>query len=215
MPIREALQQLQGEGLIQLIPNRGAVIRAVDEKFIRDIYDIREILEVFFTSRAATHAAPDDIAELIAIQQSYEKYTSLDDVGVRLKLNLEFHARIYKLAGNDEALAMIGRHAGITRALIHRYNHSPERIYQICQQHRAVIQAISARDPETAGKIAGQHMRDARDDLLVKFNQAPIVKSGPKARAVANNPSDANAPVATRGGVPEMRVSERERKNAS
>ena len=215
MPIREALQQLQGEGLIQLIPNRGAIVRAVDEKFIRNIYDIREILEVFFTRRAATLATPDVIGELIAIQQKYESCTGLEDIGMRLKLNLEFHARIYKLAGNDEALEMIGRHAGITRALIHRYNHSPERIYQICQQHRAIIEAVSSRDPETAGKIAGQHMRDARDDLLVKFNLAPIVKSDPKAGAAADNPPGSNSPVIARGGAPVKGHSEREKNHAS
>jgi DNA-binding GntR family transcriptional regulator len=185
MPIREALQQLQGEGLIRLIPNRGAIVRAVDEKFITNIYDIRQVLEDFFTRRAAVLATPEDIAGLAAIEQAYERCTRPDEIGTRIRLNLEFHGRIYRLAGNEEALAMVGQHAGIARALVHRYNHTPERIYQICEQHRAIIDAIATRDPDRAGEIAGQHMRDARDALLVKMRVDPIVKTRPKPGAAA------------------------------
>ena len=183
MPIREALQQLQGEGLVRLIPNRGAIVRAVDEKFVTNIYDIREILEAFFTQRAAERATAVDIAELTALEQVYERYTRPDEIGMRLKLNFEFHGRIYKLAGNEEALAMIGEHTAIGRALVHRYNHTPARVYQICEQHRAIIDAMAAHDGERAAKIAGQHMRDARDALLEKMRVDPIVKSQPQDKA--------------------------------
>ncbi len=176
MPIREALQQLQGEGLIRLIPNRGAVVRTVDEKFISNIYDIREILEVFFTQRAATLADKSDIAELNVIQQAYERYTNVDDVAMRIKLNLRFHGLIYRLAGNEDALEIIDKHAIIARALVQRYNHTPTRIENICAQHRAIIAAIAARDVEKAGEVAAQHMRDARNELLEQLRSDPHAK---------------------------------------
>jgi DNA-binding GntR family transcriptional regulator len=106
---------------------------------------------------------------------------------MRIEHNRAFHGRIYKLAGNDEALAMIGGHAGMGRALVRRYNHTPGRIYQICQQHRAIIEAMSARDPDAAGKAAGQHMRDARDEVLTRLRLDPIGGSGAKAGAAAIN----------------------------
>jgi DNA-binding GntR family transcriptional regulator len=183
MPIREALQQLQGEGLVQLIPNRGAVVRAVDEKFVTNIYDIREILEAFFTRRAAERAAAEDIAGLTALEQVYERYTRPDEIAQRLKLNYEFHGRIYKLAGNEEALAMIGEHTAIGRALVRRYNHTPARVWAICEQHRAIIDAMAAHDGERAARVAGQHMRDARDALLAQMRLDPIVKGRPQEKA--------------------------------
>jgi DNA-binding GntR family transcriptional regulator len=88
---------------------------------------------------------------------------------------------------------MIAQHSGIGRALIHRYNHTPSRIYQICQQHRAIIEAMSARDVEAAGTIAGQHMRDARDELLAKLRLEPIVKSRSKAEAAAGGQPGADS----------------------
>jgi DNA-binding GntR family transcriptional regulator len=173
MPVREALQQLQGEGLMRLIPNRGAVVRAVDEKFIMNVYDIREILEAFFTRRAVLVATPADIAELRMIQSTYDRYDSPDDVGMRIKLNLSFHACIYRLAGNEDARELIDRHNILVRVLTHCYNHSGDRVRQICKQHRDIIAAMADGDAERGGEIAAQHMRDARDELLRKFRDDP------------------------------------------
>jgi DNA-binding GntR family transcriptional regulator len=177
MPVREALQQLQGEGLVRLIPNRGAVVRAVDESFIRNIYDIREILEAFFTRRAALVAGPADIEELRLVQSTYERYKTPEAIGMRLQLNLDFHGHIYRLAGNDDAREIIDKHSTLVRVLTGRFNHTPRRIRQICGQHRAIIAAIVARDPVQAGEIAGQHMRDARDALLEAWLQKPPAKT--------------------------------------
>jgi DNA-binding GntR family transcriptional regulator len=176
MPVREALQQLQGEGLVKLIPNRGAVVRAVDEKFISNIYDIREILEAFFTRRAALVAERSHIAELNMIQSTYERYTAPEDIAMRIKLNLEFHARIYRLAGNEDALEIIDKHSSLVRALTRRYNHTPARIKQICDQHRQIIAAIASGNAELGGEIAAKHMRDARDELLEGIRLKPILR---------------------------------------
>lgn len=177
MPVREALQQLQGEGLIRIIPNRGAVVRAVDETFIRNIYDLREILEAFFTRRAALVAGADDLDELRMIQSTYERYAAPDDIAMRIRLNLDFHGRIYSLAGNEDAREIIDRHSSLVRVLTRRYNHTPGRIRQICEQHRAIIAAMAARDTAAAGEIAGRHMRDARDELLEALRQRPLAQA--------------------------------------
>jgi DNA-binding GntR family transcriptional regulator len=145
-----------------------------------NIYDIREILEAFFTRRAALLADRNDIAELKVIQQAYERYTGIDDIGMRIKLNLQFHGRIYRLAGNEDALEIIDKHASIARALVRRYNHTPTRVEQICKQHREIIAAISARDVERAGELAAQHMRDARDELIEKLRLDPVVQAKTK-----------------------------------
>ncbi len=118
-----------------------------------------------------------DNDDLNRIQSAYERYTEADDINMRIKLNLQFHARIYDLAGNEDALEIIDKHAIVVRVLIRRYNHSPARISQISQQHRAIIAAISARNADLAGDIAAQHMRDARDELISKMRLNPIPKT--------------------------------------
>ena len=63
-PVRESLQQLQGEGLVVIEPHRGARVRPIDEAFIINIFDVREALESFLTGRFATSASPHQIAAL-------------------------------------------------------------------------------------------------------------------------------------------------------
>jgi DNA-binding GntR family transcriptional regulator len=169
MPVREALLQLQGEGLVRISPHKGAEVRAVDERFVRNIYDIREILEVFFARRAASVATPRDVAELEAIEDTYERHLEPRGIAQRIRLNLRFHNSIYRLAGNEDALEIIDKHAVVTRLLTRKHNHSPERARQIAEQHRALIAAIAAHDVEAAGEIAGRHMRDASDALVERM----------------------------------------------
>lgn len=182
MPVREALLQLQGEGLVRIAPNRGAVVRAVDEKFVRNIYDIREILEAFFARRAALVAERGDIEELNVIQSAYERYDAAGDIAMRIRLNLRFHTCIYRLAGNEDAQEIIDKHAIVTRLLTRRHNHTPARIREIAKQHRALIAAIAAHDVEAAGDIAARHMRDARDALIEGMRRdAAIPAEAPQA----------------------------------
>jgi len=178
MPVREALLKLQGEGLVRIAPNRGAVVRAVDERFIRNIYDIREILEAFFARRAAVTASRRDIEELNVIQSAYERHDGDGDIDMRIQLNLRFHTCIYRLAGNEDAQEIIDKHAIVTRMLTRRHNHTPARVRQICEQHRALIAAIVAHDVEAAGEIAGRHMRDACDALIQGMQRDALADTG-------------------------------------
>ena len=64
MPVREALRELQGEGLVVIEPNRGARVRTIDTRFVENLFEIRTALEVMMVRRAAQRATPADIAEL-------------------------------------------------------------------------------------------------------------------------------------------------------
>src|SRR5438876_6200001 len=72
MPIREALRQLQGEGLVVQAPNRGARVRAVDVEFVRNIFDLRIVIESMLARRAAERITPEEIATLEAMERAYE-----------------------------------------------------------------------------------------------------------------------------------------------
>src|SRR5262245_26037780 len=71
MPIREALRQLQGEGLVVQTPNRGARVRAVDVEFVRNIFDLRIAIESMLARRAAERIEPKDVAALEIVQADF------------------------------------------------------------------------------------------------------------------------------------------------
>ncbi len=72
MPAREALRELQGEGLVQIVPTRGARVRSIDSSYVENLFEIRTALEVMMVRRAAARCTPSDIAELRAIEDAPE-----------------------------------------------------------------------------------------------------------------------------------------------
>src|SRR5437764_6350302 len=105
-PIREALQQLQGEGLVVMEPNRGARVRPIDEQLILNIFDVREALESFLTAKFADNASPHQLASLEGLQAEHDEAVERDDFPTAFALNARFHRTINSAARNPEALAV-------------------------------------------------------------------------------------------------------------
>ena len=128
MPIREALQQLQGEGLIIMSPNRGASVRRVDEEYIRNTFEIWEAIESFLTKKFTALAKDEDIDTLRQIQDEFDAAVLRGDLLARLALNRRFHETINGAGGNKDALALLGRLCAASDAFRHQYGHTVERV---------------------------------------------------------------------------------------
>src|SRR5262245_2031863 len=102
MPIREALRQLQGEGLVVQTPNRGARVRAVDVEFVRNIFDLRIAIESMLARRAAERIQPEQIAMLEAIEQEFESCIAARNFSAALVANRKFHTVAHEPANNPE-----------------------------------------------------------------------------------------------------------------
>jgi DNA-binding GntR family transcriptional regulator len=165
-PIRESLQQLQGEGLVVMEPNRGARVRAIDEQLIINIFDVREALEAFLTAKFADSASPHRIAALEELQAQHDAAVESEDFLAAFVLNGQFHLLINSAARNPEALSVIDRNLSLTRAFRLECGFTPKRMRTIQREHRMLIAAIRAGDATAAGKIAAMHVRSSRDDLL-------------------------------------------------
>ena len=182
MPIREALQQLQGEGLVTIAPNRGASVRRVDAKFIQNIYDIRRALEAMFVRRGVEVATDSDLFGLYAIEGRFEEAAGRGDVDGALQANRDLHEATYRLADNPEAVDVIARHSELLQSLRRRFGYGPERLAEIVQEHRRLLLAFSQRDAETAVRVIEEHCERAKADLLAQGR----FESGPSKPAMEN-----------------------------
>jgi DNA-binding GntR family transcriptional regulator len=166
MPVREALQQLQGEGLVILSPNRGASVRRMDARFIRSLFDIREALEGFLTNQAAEQMTSDVLERLAETQRRYDAAVVTGDLHACIALNRTFHEAILQVTGNEEALRLLSRHTALISALRARLGHAPDRMAMIQQEHWAILEALARGDGPTAQQIHAAHVRRAADDML-------------------------------------------------
>jgi DNA-binding GntR family transcriptional regulator len=169
-PVRESLQQLQGEGLVVMEPHRGARVRPIDQPFIINVFDVREALESFLTERFATSASPHQIAALEEIQAQHDEAVQRDDFPAALVLNGRFHLLINGAARNPEALAVIDRHLSLTRALRLETGITQRRMQVVRQEHHILIECFRAGDGPRAHRVSAMHVRSSRDDLIERLN---------------------------------------------
>lgn len=174
MPVREALRQLQGEGLVVQTPNRGARVRAVDVDFVRNIFDLRIVIESMMARRAAERIKPKHVAALDAVQRDLETCIAARDFAGALAANRAFHRIINEAAGNREASALLDRHWGLIAALWHVYGYGEERAAGVISDHQQMIKAFATRDTDVAACLAMAHAAKAKQELIARMLRQPV-----------------------------------------
>jgi DNA-binding GntR family transcriptional regulator len=177
MPIREALRQLQGEGLIVQTPNRGARVRAVDVDFVRNIFDLRIAIESMLARRAAERMQPESIAALEAAQRGFEACIEARDYDGALAANRTFHRIINEAASNPEAAGILDRHWRLIAALWNLYGYGEERAAGVILDHHQLIRAFASRDMDVAACLAMAHAAKAKQELIMRMlgKATPVV----------------------------------------
>lgn len=161
-PVREALQQLSSEGLVDTSLHQGAIVTQLTTDDILAIYVVREALEGVSARLAARRATPEQQQRLIEIVDEMEAIAGSRSASEFAKLNLQFHAELRRAANNshlDRILSQI-EHA-VLRFGTTTFAY-PGRAETTVTEHRAIVEAVIQRDPERAEALAIEHMREAR-----------------------------------------------------
>lgn len=167
--VREALQQLSGEGWIVISPNRGAIVRPITTQIIRDIYELRNALETCTTVKFVDVASPNDIRDLQQIQAEFDAAAAAkDDVNCSRK-NSEFHSFINEKAGNAEIVEVIARYGRLMGSIRRHIGYGDGRATQVSEEHHRLIDALIKRDKTLVAQITSQHLRDSCEDVVRRY----------------------------------------------
>lgn len=175
MPVREALRQLQGEGLVVQTPNRGARVRAVDTDFVRNMFDLRMAIESMLARRAAERIEPHEVAALEVVERALEDCVRTRDFAGALAANREFHGIINAAAGNPEATAILDRSWRLIAGLWTLYGYGEERAAGVISDHHHMIRAFAARDSDVAACLAMAHVAKAKQELTARMLREPAL----------------------------------------
>jgi len=154
VPVREAVRMLETEGFVQVVPRRGVIVRHLSRRDVEELFDMREVLEVWAARRAATDATEAELSGMAAILDAGEAALPEGHIEAH-HANESFH---------DALLAMAHHHllAFILEPLQGRlhwlFRQSPDDV-ELAHDHRALFEAIKARDPDEAGRLALDHVR--------------------------------------------------------
>lgn len=168
-PVREAFRQLESEGLIENIPNRGAFVIGFSNRDISDLFDLRCLFEVQAVDWAIQRMSDEDVTKLKEIIEFMEFYTLKNDIEKVLQFNSNFHNTIY--AGTKDRMLQK------TLASYQIYlNHSaPSKIYtkdyleKILSEHKAIFEAFEVRNPAAGRSAMQHHMKESKIRRMAKF----------------------------------------------
>lgn len=168
-PVREALRQLELEGLVEIIPNRGARVTGISEKDIADIYVIRSRLEGLAARWAAEHISGEEIAELeevILLSEFHLKKSQKDQM---VRLDGRFHEIMYRAAGSrmlEHVLTDFHYYVKMARfTSVKTKNRAEESV----REHKAILEAVKNRDSALAEKLANEHIQHVIKNLEMKI----------------------------------------------
>jgi DNA-binding GntR family transcriptional regulator len=175
-PIREAFRQLQRDGAITILPNRGAAVRALETEELDDIYALRAVLEGFCASRAATRMDEPAIAQLAAVNAEFERRVRDPDgdIDVLIRLNDVFHGMIVEGSRNERVGDVLQQTIVVPMTVRRGFWTSAHAREMASVYHREIVEAIRSRDAIRAEAVMRSHVYAVKDDYQRRQRAAGI-----------------------------------------
>lgn len=167
-PVREAFRQLELEGLIQMVPNKGAYVTGITLKDVQDIYMIRSLLEGLCAKWATEHITEEQLSEMeenIYLTQFHQEKGHIEQFAA---LDNRFHEIMYE-ACNSKILehTLKDFHQYVYRVR-KRTLANGKRGADSCREHKEIMEAIKEKDAKKAQMLANKHMINAYENMLKK-----------------------------------------------
>lgn len=160
-PIREAIRLLELEGLVETIPNKGAIVVGISPKDVEDIYAIRMLVEGLAARWATERMTPLDKKELQKINDLMEFYSQKGDIDEVSELDNKFHQIIFEASGSKILnLTLSNLHQYVQLARFESLK-APNRLDQTMAEHHAVLESFLKGSPEEAEKTLIKHVEKA------------------------------------------------------
>lgn len=157
-PIREAIRKLELEGLVLMIPRRGAEVAEITEKSLRDVLEVRGALEELAVKLACQKITDEQIAELRAAEKEFEQALNSGDVTVYAEADVKFHDVIYHATDNQRLIQLLFN----LREQMYRYRveylKREEAHGTLLVEHKKIIETIANRDMDAAVDAVCQHI---------------------------------------------------------
>lgn len=161
-PLREALKVLAREGLVELLPNRGARVARLDPKDVADMFDVMGALEALAGRLAAQRITEPELDEIRALHYEMLAAHARRDLPGYFCRNQAIHEAILRAARNPILATTYHGLAGRIRRARYLANMTLERWDEAVREHEAMLEALTARDAERLSRILGEHLDHKR-----------------------------------------------------
>ena len=165
IPIREALIQLEAEGLVRIEPHKGAIVSAFSLEEIDDVFDLRVLLEPRMLAQSTPRLTPDDFAEIAALDAAFADAIAAQDVAQWGHLNARFHLALYRHARQPRTLAIVTSLLQTSDRFTRLQMNRTPALSRAEKEHRNLMRLCrDGKIPEACDYLAA-HIERVRQDL--------------------------------------------------
>ncbi|HIW21184.1 MAG TPA: GntR family transcriptional regulator [Candidatus Dorea intestinavium] len=157
-PIREAIRKLELEGLVKMIPRRGAEVAEITEKSLLDVMEVREALEELSVVLACERITEEELEELKRVAKRFEDASNSDDVTSIAEIDVAFHDVIYNSTKNAKLISLLNN----LREQMYRYRveylKDPVVYPNLIEEHNQIIKDLEEKNKEEVKKVMSEHI---------------------------------------------------------
>ena len=176
-PLREAIKMLAAEGLVELLPNRGAVAVELDEAAVLHTFEVMGGLEAMSGELAAQRITDAELAEIKAMHFEMLAAWTRRDLSAYYRLNALIHRAINAAAKNPVLTATYNQVNARLQALRFRSNQDEEKWKRAMAEHDRMVEALAARDPVAMRTVLSTHLQNKLDVVIEQIRQAAAQKA--------------------------------------
>ena len=165
-PVREAIRKLELEGLVVMVPRKGAYVAGMSMKDIHEVFELRSALEGLAVTLAAERITDDELEELErqVVKESEEREADLDTI---VFIDTTIHDMIYQAARNQRLVQFIS----ILQEQLQRFRAAslskPGRSKTALEEHKKIVEALAERNGKLAAKLAKEHIENAESAMIL------------------------------------------------
>lgn len=165
-PVREAIRKLELEGLVLMIPRRGAYVAEISMKDIADVFEIRAALEGLAAELAAQRCTSEEVEDLERSLFKISSCAERGDIPACIELDTIFHEQLMSASHNVRLVGMVAN----LREQIQRFRSTslahPGRMKIALEEHKKIVEAIAQGDADLARQLAYDHIENAENSLM-------------------------------------------------
>ena len=165
-PIREAIRKLELEGLVTMIPRRGAEVAQITEKSMKDVLEVRRALDALCAELACDRISEEEMGKLEEACAGFEKATRTVDTTAIAKADVALHDIIVAATGNRRLVQLVNNLAEQMYRYRFEYIKDESQHERLVEEHRIIYESIRAKDREAAAAAAKMHIDNQEKSVM-------------------------------------------------
>lgn len=166
-PIREAIRKLELEGLVMMIPRRGAEVAQITEKSMNDVLEVRRALDALCVELACERITPEELDNLKEACGKFEQATQAGDIQEIARADVALHDIIVQATGNQRLIQLVNNLAEQMYRYRFEYIKDASQHKRLVEEHRIIYESIRKKDKKTAAEAAKTHI-DNQEKAIIR-----------------------------------------------